>query len=220
MAYTPINWQTGDTITAEKLNKMDNGWAVESSSQQLFSETVTTSGDGSYEAELSYSQLIVADTITVTYDGTEYVCASIEAGVYGAPYSDGGFDFSEFPFNLETTSGAAAYLITQTAGEHTIAATVAVTNVQISTDFDAAVAAVSLFVATAQATTWQEVYDAVAAKKLAFVYEKSGSGLFCFPVLSVTSDNGYEITTVRAAGGIVESRYYQSNAADAPIYPN
>lgn len=28
MSYTPINWQTGDTITAEKLNKMDNGWLV------------------------------------------------------------------------------------------------------------------------------------------------------------------------------------------------
>lgn len=24
MTYTPINWQTGDTITAEKLNEMDN----------------------------------------------------------------------------------------------------------------------------------------------------------------------------------------------------
>lgn len=24
MAYTPINWQTGDIITAEKLNEMDN----------------------------------------------------------------------------------------------------------------------------------------------------------------------------------------------------
>ena len=27
MAYTPTNWQTGDTITAEKLNKLENGVA-------------------------------------------------------------------------------------------------------------------------------------------------------------------------------------------------
>lgn len=25
MSYTPTNWQTGDTITAEKLNKMESG---------------------------------------------------------------------------------------------------------------------------------------------------------------------------------------------------
>ena len=48
MSYTPINWQTGDIITAEKMNKMDNGWSVESSSQQLFSETVTTELDPEY----------------------------------------------------------------------------------------------------------------------------------------------------------------------------
>lgn len=27
MSYTPINWQTGDTITAEKLNNMEQGIA-------------------------------------------------------------------------------------------------------------------------------------------------------------------------------------------------
>lgn len=27
MAYTPTNWQTGDTITAEKLNKLEDGVA-------------------------------------------------------------------------------------------------------------------------------------------------------------------------------------------------
>ena len=27
MTYTPINWQTGDTITAAKLNNMENGIA-------------------------------------------------------------------------------------------------------------------------------------------------------------------------------------------------
>jgi hypothetical protein len=27
MSYTPTTWQTGDTITAEKLNKLENGVA-------------------------------------------------------------------------------------------------------------------------------------------------------------------------------------------------
>ena len=28
MSYTPTNWQTGDTVTAEKLNKMESGIAA------------------------------------------------------------------------------------------------------------------------------------------------------------------------------------------------
>lgn len=250
MAYTPINWQTGDTITADKLNKMDNGWSVEST--QLFSETVTTeegrdgysatlaygetidndsitvtfdgmeytcpridvddmhyyggfvnggqdfttypfliaghdvytetagehtiavsvptiqtSADfdkargyyyvtgnptelfsetvtmanqgGIYGATLAYSGAITADTITVTYDSTEYTCPSIGTGEYGASYNGSSFDFSEFPFNLYTESGTPISLVTQTAGEHTIAVTAAVTSMQTSDDFKIAV---------------------------------------------------------------------------------
>lgn len=42
MAYTPTNWQTGDVITAEKLNKMENGIAG-SSLEVIF--TVTTNDE-------------------------------------------------------------------------------------------------------------------------------------------------------------------------------
>lgn len=142
MAYTPVGWQTGDTITAERLNRMDRGWdVVVGTPTQLFSETVTAAGgdSGMYGAELTYSQLIDAASIIVTYDGTEYECPSIGAGEYGAPYNDGNPDFTEFPFNLYTDSGNPASLVTQTAGEHTIAVTAAVTSIETSTDFDAAV---------------------------------------------------------------------------------
>lgn len=136
MAYTPVNWQTGDTITAERLNRMDRGWSVETT--ELFSETVTTADNGGdfYSAPLAYSQLIDADTITVTFDGTEYECPSIGEGEYGASYNGRVFDFSEFPFKLYTYDGGAE-LVTQTAGEHTVAA--AAQTLQTSADFAAAV---------------------------------------------------------------------------------
>lgn len=224
MAYTPINWQTGDTITAEKLNRCDNGWSVENT--QLLSETVTTAaGEFGNYGMLAYASQMDAPSVVVTFDGTDYACNAVE--LTGATYYGGiggsGPDFSEYPFAIESavSAGGPNGVYTQTAGEHTIA--VAVSSVQTSADFGAAVAAVSspeLFVATAYATTWQEVHDAVAAKRLAFVYEESGSDLYCYPVLSVTSGNGYEVATAMGSGGGVDVRSYQADTADSPIYPN
>ena len=126
MAYTPINWQTGDTITAEKMNKMDNGWGVQSS--QLFSETVTTTIDSEYPedpawGDLSYSQFIDADTLVVTFNGDEYVCSKMDAGgsnAYGGLGADGP-DFSDIPFAI--LSGPRSNSIaTENGGTYTISA--------------------------------------------------------------------------------------------------
>ena len=90
MAYTPINWQTGDTITAEKMNKMDNGWGVQNT--QLFSESVTTTAQGGMNGGvLSYSTLIDSASIVVSFNGTDYTCSRIE--VFGQ-YFYGGFSES------------------------------------------------------------------------------------------------------------------------------
>lgn len=84
MSYTPINWQTGDTITAEKLNKMDNGWSVEST--QPFSETVTTERESQYApyatGVFAHSQLINSGTITVTFNSVSYICNRIDYAGY------------------------------------------------------------------------------------------------------------------------------------------
>lgn len=141
MAYTPINWATGDTITADKLNKMDNEWAVEST--QLFSETVTTTAndEGFNVGTLAYASTIDADTIAVTFDGTDYECNRIDA--FGS-YFYGGFnngpDFTEYPFFIYVEPEG-NMLYTQTAGTYTVAA--AASSLQTSAGFSAAVMAAS-----------------------------------------------------------------------------
>jgi len=121
MSYTPINWQTGDTITADKLNRCDNGWGTEST--QLFSETVTTTdtGHGFSAGSITYSTTIDAALITVTFDGTDYECPRIDID---GSYFYGGFstgpDFTNFPFFI-TSGSEGNKLITQTAGAHTVA---------------------------------------------------------------------------------------------------
>ena len=143
MAYTPTTWQSGETITAEKLNKMDNGWGVQNA--QLFSETVTTVVDEGHSdafAELAYSQQITADAITVLFNGTDYHCNRIDGPMgffYYGGYSFPSADYSEYPFYIESTPimGGMNALHTETAG--TYAVTVRTFALEVSGDFDAAV---------------------------------------------------------------------------------
>lgn len=182
MAYTPVGWQTGDTITADRLNRMDRGWGYEAT--ELFSETVTTAEQGGmYGAALAYSETIDADTLTVTFDGTEYVCSRIDKfgnHFYGG-FSEQGPVFTECPFYLVSNrNGNTVY--TETASTHTVAASVA--SLQTSADFDAAVSMASPidasllpFRCVPDVTTYAEMEAAVDAGRLLYFYPYSSGGL-------------------------------------------
>lgn len=143
MAYTPINWQTGDTITADKLNRCDNGWEVDST--QLFSETVTTADqDGIIMGMLAYGSQIDAPTLTVTFDGTDYTCDATDVDgsyAYGG-IGEEGPDFTDYPFAIlsDVSVGGANFTYTETAGAHAVSAVTS--SVMTSSDFGAAVNAV------------------------------------------------------------------------------
>lgn len=151
-------------------NSGDRGWEVVST--ELFSETVTTvEEDGVYGAQLAYSDTIDADTIIVTFDGTEYTCQRIDAfgeHYYGGFTKQEGPTFTEFPFFIESNSNTNTFG-TQTAGTHTIA--VAALTLQISADFSKALSTViggAFYPVTSGVTTWQQVADAMGAGKVAF----------------------------------------------------
>lgn len=89
----------------------------------LTEETVTTQliSDDLVWAELSYSEPIEAETIKVTFNGTEYECSRIvmeSKCAYGG-VSETGPDFSEYPFALLSEDGI-SQLFTETAGTYTI----------------------------------------------------------------------------------------------------
>lgn len=177
MTYTPINWQTGDTITAEKMNKMDNGWSVEST--QLFSETVTTAGDGMYSAELDYSGTIDDDSITVTFDGTEYTCQRIDA--FGQYYY-GGFTvqgpvFTEYPFAILSDNGTNK-VYTETASTHAVSVTAG--TVETSSNFRNAVLSVGALpmLCVSDVTYLSEIEDAIAAGQLVYFWTSSHGCFF------------------------------------------
>lgn len=182
MAYTPINWATGDTITADKLNRCDNGWAVESSSQQLFTETVTTVDDGGLAwGDFAYSTQITVDTATVTFDGTDYVCSMLVdpdgANVYGG-YGEESPDFTDYPFTIFSEPGS-NYICTPTGGTHTVSVAGTSSSIETSPAFETAVSSVvdtstMPMLCVSGTTTLAEMGEAYGAGRILFFRPRVG----------------------------------------------
>lgn len=169
MSYTPINWQTGDIITAEKLNKMDNGWSAQTT--QLFSETVTTVADEPDAfGTLAYSNEINATQLTVTFNGTDYKCerVDIDDGIYS--YGDADGSYSVYPFRIVSANGVNT-LSTENAGAYTVAA--GVVEIEISDNFESAVVEATPnndFEIVSGTTTYAEAYAAFIGKKNVYYF--------------------------------------------------
>lgn len=205
MAYTPINWQTGDTITAEKLNRCDNGWAVESSSQQLFSETVTTvDDDGLAWGGFAYSTQITADTATVTFDGTDYVCSKVDAegaNVYGG-WGEDGPDFTSIPFAIVSDPGENA-ICTPAGGTHTVTVAGTSSSVETSASFEAAVNSIvdtstMPMECVSGVSTYADMGRAYDAGRILFFRPSAGLNNTCF----ITSFTGSAATFIPALSGV------------------
>lgn len=204
MAYTPINWQTGDTITAAKLNRCDNGWAVEST--QLFSETVTTAGQGElYSAAFAYQTgPIDGDAITVTFGGTDYECVRIDAfgGYYYGGFGEYGPDFTDYPFCISSDMRSGNMIYTASAGTYTVSASV--DGVECGAGFTTAVSSVNEQLGVmiplkliVNETTENEAITALESDRLVFF--KIGTRSMHF-VSSVNTGTGIVSFTPDAAG--------------------
>ena len=140
MAYTPINWQTGDTITAEKLNRCDNGWAVTSSTVTYFDGSVTAPDGSSYVSLSSVTgDFSSASEITATLNGVAYNLTGFDDGgfwTFGAPYDD----FSTYAFSISFSPDATVPdFMAEEAGTYTLKIEAAATTIETSNNFEAAV---------------------------------------------------------------------------------
>lgn len=58
MAYNPTNWQTGDIVTAEKLNNIERG--IEDASAISLKVNITTEDRVSWFSDVTYNQVVTA----------------------------------------------------------------------------------------------------------------------------------------------------------------
>ena len=209
MAYTPINWQTGDTITAEKMNKMDNGWGIQE--EQLFNEAVTTRlRNGAIMGSIDYYELIDFPEIIVTFEGTDYTCPRVngdDAHFYGG-FSGTEPDFSTYPFFISCSEDI-NMLFTESAGTYTVAVTAP--TVVVGDNFSTAVNKVvdtsalplrcvdGVTAEEEMASAWQSrllyfYYDAYAYIITGIIFPISGAPLISFipenSSITASFDNG------------------------------
>lgn len=243
MSYSPTTWQSGDTITAAKLNNMEsgisaneNGWEVSSSTSQLFSESVTTSErNGLSDANLVYSTAITADPLTVTVDGTDYSCNvyrdenNMGPFNYYGGFGAGGPDFTNYPFFLVAGDDGTNTFVTPADGTYTVAAGTSSTTVTTTTNFDKAVSAAiggAFYPFVVGTTTWQQVVDAMAANKLVFrswanAYDGGTdtqyAGLELVTDAYVDARGDYRMSAIVVQKGAQSITHYSATTADGAL---
>lgn len=123
MAYQKQTWRCGEVVTADKLNHMEDGIENATGFTCTTTEEATLLTEGSVTTEatppapvgvglIDYDQLITADTIRVTFNGTEYICEKHDTGngiLYGSADETGetpmpDLTFSEYPFAIMSIS--------------------------------------------------------------------------------------------------------------------
>lgn len=137
----------GDVLTVVdgEWEKAEPGYKCTETLNTLTEESVTTSGTAPYiGGNFSYSSLIDADTITVTFNGTEYEADKIIQGssnFYGG-FTPSGPDFSEYPFAIVSApngSVAVNMLYTESAGTYSVKIESAIVTATTTACFDKAV---------------------------------------------------------------------------------
>lgn len=219
------DWTIGDAPSGGG-GSADVGWTVsESAPTVLCSESVTTAGDyGFISGPMTYSTFIDADTIVVTFNGTEYECSKTiinGANAYGGVGANGP-DFSEYPFAIQSEDGYDNTLFTETAGTYTISISAPTETVETTENFRNAVNSVlgdGVFVVggtvdpeTDDITlnkTWQEIYDAFEDGKaiIPAVYEyftDDGVGYYIRlnQIRTVYEADGYYVEAMTSTGDI------------------
>lgn len=128
MAYTKRTWSCGDKITADALNRIeqgiedayDKGYECTETRTTIFDGTVTTVIDGSE----AYGDVTTSDTvksgdlISVTFNNTEYELFATENKYGFVTVGASDFSFSEYPFALVFNS--IPFLCTPTAGTYSL----------------------------------------------------------------------------------------------------
>ena len=199
---------------------VNTGYECTETTEQLFSETVTTEEIGeAYIATLQYSDAINADVLTIVFDGTEYVCPKIIVGntVYygGVDPNTGKPDFTNYPFAIINDDGANV-IVTESSITATIIASAPSITVETTGCFEKAACESAVCILTVNTKiegtntvlslnkTWQEIYD-IAKTKMVLLRTYEPGRISFAPLVMMDSDYrvefGSEVFVADSADG-------------------
>ena len=196
----------------------DSGWNRERT--ELLNETVTTvdMGGPCIGYFVHNEVLIDSDTITVTFDGTEYKCTRYDRnGVhfYGGNISQSGIDFTNYPFVISSTSGTNG-IYTETAGTYAI--TVVGDTIVPSSDFSAAVGkCLPVLKVELGKTTYQEVADAITNGLFVYGFNSDAGCMFYALDTNVSSGYGLRALSSQYAGSTPTIVEFVASTEDSPL---
>ena len=115
MSYEPTEWKTGDTVTSEKLNKLENGVSDASEGGALVVNlTIDTSGTPKYVLDKTWQEIYNASHVVIKSDsagarGFQMVVGILPASLSGDAYMVYAVDFSvaESPLAFSYTTDSA-----------------------------------------------------------------------------------------------------------------
>lgn len=126
-----------------------------------------------YRADLSYSEPITADKLTVKFDGVLYQVEKDARGGYGNSGLGSNAGTSGLPFYIVRGDGVNG-VFTTSAGQHTIEISENTSKIETSECFKKAVRSVSsmmlkYFNGEIQGATWQEAFNALQGGTMVFL---------------------------------------------------
>lgn len=191
--YEKQTWVTGDVVTADRLNHMEDGitsaQAYTESEDVKFSGSVTTAkNNGLYIAQIDCNLSDAPEQIKVTFDGTEYTCEKVVSSLsfgYGGLNASLDNDFSEYPFGV-IVSSRGVFISTETASTHQVEIT-AITK-SVNQDFADLIPVMQLI---SGVTNSADALTAFSAGKL--LYYKYGTDFHI--VTGIDNTNNVFITT-------------------------
>lgn len=186
MAYEKQEWKTGDTITAEKLNHIEDGidkaqnrYEINEVRELLFEGSLTTEIEEGSAAYTEFEPIspINANEIIVTFNDIEYIVQKDENYSCYGEFDGQDIDYTTFPFFIGVPSYNVThyYLYTSEPGTYPIKIESQETEIEISDDFKEAVEACSpIFTVTITDSnnnytsdkTYNEIEQAFLAGKL------------------------------------------------------
>ena len=121
MANLPTSIKNLNTLLGEQLTEGGGGG---SSWQIVFDGSVTTTASDDHGRAIVAGYDLTANTIKVTFNGTEYTCEfNVETGYGAGDDGDGNFDWTEYPFNIiprEGPEGGVLIISTESTGTYSI----------------------------------------------------------------------------------------------------
>ena len=152
MSYEKQTWETGEVITAEKLNHIEDGIAeggggnagyecIEVLTEVFNSELTTASAGSFFLATFAPSQPLEGDSITVTLNDTDYTLPKVELG-YGAFDSNHNPIFVNYPCAIGILNEQ-HYFFIPSAGTYSVKISALTKSVETSECFEKAVKSVS-----------------------------------------------------------------------------